>query len=125
MASFRQRLAFDQLAGQLKALDRRDSTACQQLQLQQIAFELALHQQKLAVLGQYLALGDRAVWSDQGLAHTSLGKEWYAYLRKPCLTMDTTPDALMAMGNTELDNATTRYRTLQAHPATTTKAATP
>lgn len=110
----RQRRVLGQWAVQLKALDRGGSSTCQQLQLQQIAFELALNQQKLTVLSQYLALGDKAVLSERGLAHTSLGKEWYAYLRKAWLTMDSTPEALMAMGHAELDNAIARYRALQA-----------
>lgn len=110
----RQRHAFDELAGQLKLLDAGNSNSCQQLQLKQIAFEIELNQHKLAVLEPYLALGKRAVLSDKGLANSSMGKEWYAYLRKAWLTMDTTPEALMHMGETELNQAIARYRTLQA-----------
>jgi uncharacterized protein (DUF885 family) len=110
----RQHRAFDELTRQFKALEARDGTPCQRFQLQQIAFELELNQEKLALLDQYLALGKQAVLSDQGLANTSLGKQWYAYLRKAWLTMDTTPEALMAMGRTELDNAIARYAALQA-----------
>jgi uncharacterized protein (DUF885 family) len=42
-----------------------------------------------------------------------MGKEWYAYLRKAWLTMDTTPEALMVMGHSELNKAIVRYRALQ------------
>jgi uncharacterized protein (DUF885 family) len=110
----RQTAAFDTLSRQLKALDTRDSNLCQRMQLQQIGFEVELNQQKLALLEKYVALGDKAVLSDKGLIHTTLGKEWYAYLRKAWLTMDTTPDALMAMGRSELDRALARYAALQS-----------
>lgn len=109
-----QRRVFDDLGRQLAALDLSDANACQRLQLRQIDFELALNQQKLAVLGPYLALGSRAVLSEQGLAKTSLGKDWYAYFRQAWLTMDSRPEALMAMGHSELERALTRYRELQA-----------
>lgn len=76
-----------QQRGVLTALERRlklldpqaGGKACQRLQLKQISFELALHQQKLAVLTPYLAMGSAAVLSEQGLAHSSLGQAWYAY----------------------------------------------
>lgn len=110
----REHRVFDELARQYKALDVHGNTPCQQLQLQQIAFEVALNQQKLALLDQYLALGDQAILSSKGLAYTSMGKEWYAYLRKAWLTMDTTPEELLAMGRAELDKAIARYRALQA-----------
>ena len=110
----RQRSAFDALGRQFRALDASSANPCQHVQLQQIAFELELNQQKLALLDQYLALGKEAHLSDKGLASTTMGKEWYAYLRKSWLTMDTTPEALMAMGQAELDRALARYRTLQA-----------
>ncbi len=110
-----QHRALDDLDRQFKSLDASTASACQHLQLQQIAFELDLNQQKLALLDKYLALGNQAVLSDKGLASTIMGKEWYAYLRKSWLTMDTTPEALMAMGQAELDRALGRYRTLQAH----------
>ena len=109
----RERLAFDDLARQFKGVNIHGENKCQNLQLQQIAFELELHQQKLALLTRYMALGKQAVLSEQGLAHTSLGKEWYAYLRKAWLTMDNKPEDLMAMGYAELELALTRYRTLQ------------
>ncbi|MBT9494747.1 MAG: DUF885 domain-containing protein [Paucibacter sp.] len=109
-----QRRVFNDLERQLKALDPADSHRCQRLQLQQIDFELALHQQKLAVLEPYLALGKQAVLSEQGLANTSLGQAWYAFLRQAWLTMDSTPEALMDMGHSELERALTRYRALQA-----------
>jgi uncharacterized protein (DUF885 family) len=109
-----QRRVFDDLGSQLKALDLADTSACQRLQLQQIGFELALNQQKLDVLGPYLALGPRAVLSEQGLANTSLGKDWYAYFRRAWLTMDSSPEDLMAMGHRELELALKRYQTLQA-----------
>jgi len=110
----RQHHVVDDLARQYAALDVGGADPCQRLQLEQIRFELALNQHKLDLLDRYLALGERAVLSDQGLAHTSLGRDWYAYLRQAWLTMDTTPEALMAMGQAELQNATTRYRVLQA-----------
>ncbi|MCV2352689.1 DUF885 domain-containing protein [Paucibacter sp. B2R-40] len=109
-----QQRRLDQLGQQLKALDGQASSTCQALQLRQIAFELALNQQKLRLLKAFLALGPQAVLSDQGLAKTSLGKDWYAYLRLAWLTMDSTPEALMALGQSELDRALTRYRDLQA-----------
>ncbi|MCV2370751.1 DUF885 domain-containing protein [Roseateles oligotrophus] len=109
-----QLMVLDELSRQLKALDQAGSDRCQQLQLHQIGFELALNQQKLAVLGPYLLLGERAILSEQGLAKTSLGKDWYAYLRRAWLTMDSTPEALMAMGHSELERALKRYRELQA-----------
>ncbi len=110
----REQSAFDVLGRQFKALDASNANTCQHLQLQQIAFELELNQQKLALLHKYQALGSKAVLSDKGLSQTTLGKEWYAYLRKSWLTMDTTPEALMAMGQAELDRALDRYRALQA-----------
>ncbi len=110
----REKRVFGVLTAQLNALDARTGTPCQQLQLQQIGFELALNEQKLAVLEPYLALGKQAVLSGKGLANTSLGKQWYAYFRKAWLTMDSTPEALAAMGQSELDNAIARYRVLQA-----------
>ncbi|MFZ6876304.1 DUF885 domain-containing protein [Undibacterium sp. Di27W] len=111
----RQHDAFDQLDQQLTALDKRSGNPCQQLQLQQIAFELELNQQKLALLDQYLALGKHAVLSDKGLYESSLAKQWYAYLLKAWLTIDTTPETLMAMGHSELKKAIARYRELQVN----------
>lgn len=111
----REHRAFDELARQFKMLNATAANGCQHLQLQQIAFEIELNQQKLDLLEKYLALGKQAVLSDKGLASTTMGKEWYAYLRKSWLTMDTTPEALMAMGQAELDRALARYRALQAH----------
>ena len=70
----RQHGAFDELARQLKLLEPRDSNPCQHLQLQQIAFELELNQQKLSLLDRYLALGKQAILSDKGLAETSMGR---------------------------------------------------
>ncbi len=110
----RQQALFDELSQQLQALDPAAGSNCQRLQLRQIAFELALQQQKLALLRSYLALGERAVLSDQGLAKTSLGKDWYAFLRQAWLTMDSSPEALMAMGRSELERALARYQALQA-----------
>jgi uncharacterized protein (DUF885 family) len=110
----RQHHVVDDLTRQSKALDTRNVDPCQRLQLQQIKFELSLNQQKLDLLDRTLALGEQAVLSDQGLTHTSLGRDWYAYLRQAWLTMDTTPEALMAMGHAELQNAITRYAALQA-----------
>lgn len=110
----RERNGIETLARQLKTLDVRGSTPCQHLQLQQIGFELALNLQKLAVLEPYLALGEQAILSDKGLANTSMGKQWYAYFRNAWLTLDTTPEALAAMGQGELDTAIARYRMLQA-----------
>ena len=110
----RQHHVVDDLARQYKALDAGGVDPCQRLQLQQIKFELELNQQKLDLLDRYLALGELAVLSDKGLTHTSLGKDWYAYLRQAWLTMDTTPEALMAMGHAELENAITRYSALRA-----------
>ena len=111
----RQHDAFDQLARQFTMLDKRNRNPCQQLQLQQIAFELELHQKKLALLDQYLALGKHAVLSDKVLYESSLAKKWYAYLIKAWLTMDVTPEALMAMGHSELNKAIARYRELQVN----------
>lgn len=110
----RERRAMDELARQFKALDTRGGTSCQRLQLGQIGFELELNQQKLALLEQYLALGAKAELSDKGLFNSTMGQQWYAYLSKAWLTMDTTPEALMAMGRSELDLALARYQGLQA-----------
>lgn len=110
----RERRALDALTRQYETLDLPATDPCQQLQLRQIEFELALERQKLNLLDAYLALGSKAVLSDAGLAQTTMGKQWYAYLRKAWLTMDTAPEDLMEMGRRELDQALLRYRALQA-----------
>jgi len=95
-------------------LTQRSAISCQALQLQQIDFEIDFHQEKLALIKRYQALGKKALISEQGLAHSTLGKAWYALLSKAWLTTDTQPAQLMAMGQSELQRAQERYRSLQA-----------
>ncbi|MCV2419747.1 DUF885 domain-containing protein [Paucibacter sp. DJ2R-2] len=96
------------------ALDRPAATACQRLQLEQIDFELDLHLHKLQVLERFRALGSGAQLSEQGLAQSALGKDWYRWLRKAWLTQERSASDLMAMGHAELARAQGRYRALQA-----------
>lgn len=107
----RQRLAA--LSSELQALDRRPASPCQRLQLGQASFELELHLHKLAVLERYRALGSAAQLSEQGLAQSSLGQDWYRWLRRAWLTQDSSAEDLMAMGRAELLRAQGRYRALQ------------
>jgi uncharacterized protein (DUF885 family) len=88
-------------------------TDCQALQLKQIDFEIELHQDKLRLIEQYQALGESAALSDQGLAKSSMGKAWYAFLSKAWLTTESKPEDLMQMGRAELKRAQQRYRQLQ------------
>ncbi len=88
--------------------------SCQALQMEQIDFEITLHQKKLRLIKRYQALGKQAFLSDQGLAKSSLGKQWYALLSKAWLTTDSAPTQLMAMGQSELGRAQERYREVQA-----------
>lgn len=109
---------FDDLKKQRTALQRSpelaNASTCQALQLKQIDFEIELHQEKLRLIKQYQALGKSATLSEQGLAKSSMGKAWYAFLSKTWLTTDTDSEALMRMGHAELERALERYRRLQA-----------
>lgn len=108
---------FDDLKKQRTALqyssDLAQASTCQVLQLKQIDFEIELHQEKLRLIKQYRALGNKVVLSDQGLAKSSMGRAWYAFLSKAWLTSDSEPEALMRMGHAELERALERYRLLQ------------
>ncbi|MBY0573770.1 MAG: DUF885 domain-containing protein [Undibacterium sp.] len=108
---------FQQLKKQSTAIKQspvlKQASSCQALQLQQIDFEIELHQEKLALIKRYQALGTQAHISDQGLAKSSLGKAWYALLRKAWLTTDSQPEQLMEMGKSELKHAQERYLSLQ------------
>lgn len=109
-----QRKVFDAYARQLRAVDAQAATSCQQRDLKLIDFEVVLNQKKLDLIEQYKALGDKAVLSNQGLYATSLGSQWYAYLRMRWLTMATTPESLKSLGEAQLESALRRYRQLQA-----------
>lgn len=91
----------------------QDANQCQRLQLAIINFEASLLRDKIALTKTYKALGQQAVMSDQGLSHSTMGKEWYRYLSKAWLSSDIGPDDLLTMGNAELDLALDRYRRLQ------------
>lgn len=94
-------------------IDVNRTSDCHAIQLKQIDFEIDLHQEKLRLIQQYQALGDSAVLSDQGLAKSSMGKAWYAFLSKAWLTTESKPEDLMQMGHTELKRALKRYHQLQ------------
>ncbi|WMW80621.1 DUF885 domain-containing protein [Undibacterium cyanobacteriorum] len=91
----------------------QDANQCQRLQLAIIDFEANLLRDKIALTKAYKALGQQAVMSEQGLAHSSMGKEWYRYLSKAWLSSDISPDDLVKMGTAELDRALDQYRRLQ------------
>jgi uncharacterized protein (DUF885 family) len=110
----RQRAVFTSIARQRAALDTSGATECQRIDLKRIDFETATNLEKLALVEQFKALGDKAVVTDKGLYHLPLGKQWYAYMRKRWLTADTTPEALMAFGKAETARVLARYRQLQA-----------
>ncbi len=110
----RQRAFFASTAKQLAALDTSKASECERLDLKRIQFETALNLQKLDLVEQFKALGDKATVTDQGLYHLPLGRQWYAYMLKRWLTADTTPDALMAFGKAETARVLARYRQLQA-----------
>lgn len=112
-----QRQALQALRAELQAVQAvslQQASACQRLQLGQVGFELDLHLHKLEVLERYRALGAAAVLSEQGLAQSALGQDWYRWLRKAWLTQDSRPEDLMALGRAELARAQARYRALQA-----------
>jgi uncharacterized protein (DUF885 family) len=110
----RQRAVFAGIAKQRAALDTRGASECQQIDLKRIDFEVATNLQKLDLIEQFKALGDKAVVTDKGLYHLALGKQWYAFMSKRWLTADTTPEALMAFGKAETARVLARYRQLQA-----------
>jgi uncharacterized protein (DUF885 family) len=109
----RQRALFTSTASKLAALDTSKATECELLDLKRIEFETKVNLQKLDVVEQFKALGDKAVVGDQGLYHLPLGRQWYAYMLKRWLTADVTPDALMAFGKAETARVLARYRQLQ------------
>ncbi len=110
----RQRAVFSESAKQLVKLDQRNATECQKLDLQQIDFETRLNLQKLDLVQQFNALGDKAVVSDQGLYHMAMGRQWYLYTLKRWLTAEVTPESLMEFGKAETARVLARYRVLQA-----------
>lgn len=110
----RQRAVFTNAAKQLAALDASNASQCQRLDLKRIAFETTLNLQKLDLIEQFKALGNKATVTDQGLYHLPLGRAWYAYMLKRWLTADATPAALMAFGKAETARVLARYRQLQA-----------
>jgi uncharacterized protein (DUF885 family) len=110
----RQRAVFTSTTRQLAALDTRGASECQRLDLKRIEFETSVNLQKLDVLEQFKALGDKAAITDQGLYHQPLGKQWYAYMLRRWLTADITPEALMVFGKAETARVLARYRQLQA-----------
>lgn len=108
-----QRRMFTAYASQLKELSTDKASPCQKMDLKLIAFETDLNLQKLDLLEQFKNLGDKAVIPDQGLYAMPYGRQWYDYLRKRWLTMDTTPDTLKSLGESELNAALAHYRRLQ------------
>ncbi|MES2148697.1 MAG: DUF885 domain-containing protein [Pseudomonadota bacterium] len=108
-----QRSLFEQFGRRLKALDVQAASACQQLDLKRIGFEIGINQDKLALVERFKALGAQAVLGDQGLYAMPMGREWYLYWLKRWLTSDVTPDQLSAFGEAELDAVLARYRRLQ------------
>lgn len=117
----RQRALFARTASELAALDTSKATECERLDLKRIAFEASVNLQKLDLVEQFKALGDKASVTDQGLYHLQLGRQWYAYLLKRWLTSDVTPDTLMAFGKAETARVLARYRQLQAQMGYTGK----
>ena len=107
----------DELTTQRKKLsqntDLKKISACQQVQLATIDFETELLEEKLKLVKSYQALGQQAKLSEQGLANSTMGKEWYRLLRKTWLSSDISPEDLIKMGNAELDRALGQYRRLQ------------
>jgi uncharacterized protein (DUF885 family) len=95
--------------------EQTHASTCQSLQLKQIDFELALLEEKLQLIQRHNALGKNALISEQGIAQSSMGKAWYAFLSKAWLTVESQPEELMALGNAELKRALERYRQLQAN----------
>ncbi len=109
-----QKKLFGDMTRQLQQIDRSTLSACQQLDLQRIAFETDANLQKLAVLEQFAALGKQAAVTDKGLYTSPLGRAWYLYFLKRWLTSDVTPETLMTTGKIELASVQARYRRLQA-----------
>ncbi len=108
-----QRRMFVSYAKQLRGLDLHDVGACQQVDLKQIDFEVNLNLQKLDLLERFKALGDKAVVTDGGLHSVAMGSAWYDYLRKRWLTIDTTPEGLLELGESQLSAALAHYHRLQ------------
>mgnify|MGYP000154902118 CR=1 FL=1 len=91
----------------------REANQCQSLQLAIIDFEAKLLREKIILSKSYKGLAGKIILSDQGLAQSSMGKEWYRYLSKAWLSSDISPDDLVKMGNAELERALDQYRRLQ------------
>lgn len=108
-----QKKMFGDIAQQLHRLDRAGLSPCQQLDLHRIAFETDTNLQKLDVLEQFSALGDKAVVGANGLYTTPAGRAWYRYFLRRWLTSDVTPEQLMTSGKAELAAVLARYRRLQ------------
>lgn len=105
---------FDGMAHRLRALDARQATPCQQLALTLIAFEVDVNQRKLDLLRQFIAQGGAARINGNGLHAQPMGAQWYGWFCLRWLTLPTTPEQLMAMGERELATVLTRYHALQA-----------
>ena len=107
----------DELTSQREQLsqstDLKKISACQQVQLATIDFETQLLKENLKVVKTYQELGKQVKLSDKGLAHSTMGKEWYRLLRKTWLSSDISPEDLIKMGNFELDRALAHYHRLQ------------
>jgi len=103
---------FTEIDQQLKLLPKKGFDICLALDIQKIRFEVALHRQLLTVINKHLTLEDKEL-TNKGLYHNKLGQEWYKYLLKFWLTVDTSPKELIAFGEKELNNALLRYQKLQ------------
>ena len=107
-----QKKFFGGVTRELKQLDRSNLSACQQLDLQRIAFEADTNLHKLAVLEQSNAQNGDAAAS--GLYNAPNGRAWYRYFLKRWLSSDVTPEQLMESGKVELAAVKARYQRLQA-----------
>ena len=109
-----QQKLFADLAARLQSLDRRGANACQQVDLGRMAFEIDTNLRKLALLGRFAALGERAVAGSEGLHAMPMGAAWYRYFLTRWLGADVTPAQLTAFGERELATVLARYHRLQA-----------
>lgn len=109
-----QRVFFKGIQKRLQTADAQGATDCEKLHLKILAFEVGTHLQKLDVVDKFVEQGGRAKVSPEGLASMPMGQDWYRYFLKRWLTLETTPEALMAFGKQELAQALLRYRALQS-----------
>jgi len=97
-----QQAFFEQVQMQLKGFDRKQLSAQQQQDYEQIAYETDLNLERIGLEKEWLNQPDHQP-GDGGLYTIPNGKKWYAYFLKKWLGADITPDDAYQFGLKEVE----------------------